>query len=188
MRWLYLLQDVTDAPGPSDLSSTLVKQVDNAIIHVMSNITSNFQLIAHRIPRCGDFIFSTDMNKEGSIKEMERQMRGTSDYIIVLKSKRHSHCLCAQEQGILIQFALAVLTRRFLIVIRIANHNGWTLFGAFYFVHSRVGKIKPLRLIQKTVRFQDILCKLKDVWLMSDKVVIDVEEFTMMCHLWEKSL
>ena len=127
MRWLYLLQDVTDAPGPSDLSSTLFKQVDNAIIHVMSNITSNFHLIAHgifdSIP-CGDFIFSTDMNKEGSIKEMERQMRGTSDYIIVLKSKRHSHCLCAQEQGILIQFALAVLTRRFLIVIHIANHNG----------------------------------------------------------------
>ena len=128
MRWLYLLQDVTDAPGPSDLSSTLVKQDDNTIIHVMSNITSKFHLIAHRIfdsiPRCGDFIFRIDMYKEGSIKEMERQMRGTSDYIIVLKSKRHSHCLYAQEQGILIQFALAVLTRRFLIVIHIANHNG----------------------------------------------------------------
>ena len=92
MRWLYLLQDVSDAPVPSDLSSTLVIQDDNAIIHVMSNITSNFHLIAHRIfdsiPRSGDAIFSTDMYKEVSIKEMERQMRGTSDYIIVLKSKR----------------------------------------------------------------------------------------------------
>ena len=30
---------------------------------------------------------------------MERQMRGTSDYIIVLKSKRNWYCLYAQEQG-----------------------------------------------------------------------------------------
>ena len=89
MRWLYLLQDVSDAPVPSDLSSTLVIQDDNAISHVMSNIASSFHLIAHRIfdsiPRSGDSIFSTDMYKESSIKEMERQVRGTSDYIIVLK-------------------------------------------------------------------------------------------------------
>ena len=30
---------------------------------------------------------------------MERQMRGTSDYIIVLKSKRNWYCLYAQKQG-----------------------------------------------------------------------------------------
>ena len=89
MRWLYLVQDASDAPVPSDLSSTMVIQDDNAIFHVISNITSNFHLVAHRIfdsiPMSGDFIFSTDMYKEGSIKEMERQMRGTSDYSIVLK-------------------------------------------------------------------------------------------------------
>ena len=71
MRWLYLVQDVSDAPVPIDLSSTLVIQDDNAIFHVMSNITSNFHLIAHKIfdssPRSGDVIFSTDMYKEGSI-------------------------------------------------------------------------------------------------------------------------
>ena len=90
---MYCLQDVSDAAVPSDLSSTLVIQDDNAIIHVMSNITSNFHLIAHRIldsiPRSGDVIFSTDMYKEGSIKVMERQMHGTSDCIIVLKAKRN---------------------------------------------------------------------------------------------------
>ena len=65
---MYLLQDVSDAPVPSDLNSTLVIQDDNAIIHVMSIITSNFHLIAQRlidsIPRSGDAIFSTDMYKQ----------------------------------------------------------------------------------------------------------------------------
>ena len=93
MHWLYLLEDVSDAPVPNDLSSTLVIQDGNANIHVMSNIISNFHLIGHRIfdsiPRSSNAIFSTDMYKEGSIKEMERQMRGTSDHIIVLKSKRN---------------------------------------------------------------------------------------------------
>ena len=69
MCWLYFVQDVSDAPIPSDLSSTLVIQDDNAFFHVMSNITSNFHLIARTIfdsiPRSGDIIFST----EGSIKQ-----------------------------------------------------------------------------------------------------------------------
>ena len=77
MRRLYLLQDVGDAPDLSDLSSTLVIQDDNAMIHVMLNIT-NFHHIAHRIfdsiPRSGQ----TCIMKA-------RQMRGTSDYIIALK-------------------------------------------------------------------------------------------------------
>ena len=67
---------MSDAPVPSDLSSTLVIQDDNAFFHVISNITSNFHLIARRtsdsIPRSGDIIFSTDMYKEGSIKQIER--------------------------------------------------------------------------------------------------------------------
>ena len=37
--------------------------------------------------------------------------------------------------------------------------------------------------IQKTVRFQDILCKLRDVWLISGDFVIDLEEVIIMCHL-----
>ena len=55
-------------------------------------------------------------------------------------------------------------------------------------LYLRVGKIKPLKLIQKTVRFQNILCKLRDVWLITDDFVIDLEEFTIMCHLWKKPL
>ena len=53
------------------------------------------------------------------------------------------------------------------------------------FAHSRVGKIKPIKLIQKTVRFQDVLCKLSDVWHISDNMVIDLEEFT--CAIYGKS-
>ena len=83
MCWLYLGQDVSDAPVPSDLGSTLVIQDDNAFFHVMSNNTSNSYLIARAIfdiiPRSGDIIFST----EGSIKQMERQMLGTSDTLII---------------------------------------------------------------------------------------------------------
>ena len=45
MCWLYLVQDVSDAPVPSDLSSTLVIQDDNAFFHVMSNNTSNYYLM-----------------------------------------------------------------------------------------------------------------------------------------------
>ena len=78
---------MSDAPVLSDLSSILVIQDDNAIFNVMSNITSNFHLIARgiidSIPRSGEIIFSTDMYKEGSIKQMERQMLGTSDTLII---------------------------------------------------------------------------------------------------------
>ena len=88
MCWLYLVQDMSDAPVTSDLSSTLVIQDDNAFFHVMSNITSNFHLIARKIsdsiPRSGDIIFSTDMYKEGSIKQMERYMVGTSATLIII--------------------------------------------------------------------------------------------------------
>ena len=87
MCWLYLVHDMSDAPVPSDLSSTLVIQDDNDFFHVMSNITSNFHLIARSIsdsiPMSGDIIFSTDMYKEGSIKQMERHMVGTSDTLII---------------------------------------------------------------------------------------------------------
>ena len=83
MCWLYLGQDVSGAPVPSDLGSTMVIQDYNAFFHVMSNNTSNSYLIARAIfdiiPRSGDIIFST----EGSIKQMERQMLGTSDTLII---------------------------------------------------------------------------------------------------------
>ena len=86
MCWLYLVQDMSDAPVPSDLSSTLVIQDDNAFFHAMSNFTSNFHLIARRISdsilRSGDIIFSTDMYK-GSIKQMERHMVDTSGTLII---------------------------------------------------------------------------------------------------------
>ena len=78
---------------PSDLSSTLVIQDDNAFFHVMSNIISNFHLLAHTIfdsiPRSGDIIFST----EGSIKQMEGQMLGTSDTLIISRPLQKSQLI-----------------------------------------------------------------------------------------------
>ena len=53
------------------------------------------------------------------------------------------------------------------------------------FAHSRVGNIKPTKLIQKTVSFQDVLCKLSDVWHISDDMEINLEEFT--CAIYGKS-
>ena len=63
MCWLYVVQDVSDAPVPSDLSGTLVIQDDNVFFHAMSNITSNFNLIARTIfdsIPSGDIIFTTE--------------------------------------------------------------------------------------------------------------------------------
>ena len=47
-------------------------------------------------------------------------------------------------------------TRRLLIVIHIANNDGSSALHLCLFAHSRVGKIKPIKLSQKTVRFQDV--------------------------------
>ena len=78
---------------PSDLSNTLVIQDDNAFFHVMSNITSIFHLIAQTIfdsiPRSDDIIFST----EGSIKQMEGQMFGTSDTLIISRPLQKSQLI-----------------------------------------------------------------------------------------------
>ena len=38
-------------------------------------------------------------------------------------------------------------------------------------------------LIQKNMRIQDVLCKLEDVWHISDDLVIDLEEFTCAMHV-----
>ena len=58
-------------------------------------------------------------------------------------------------------------TRRLLIVIHIDNNDGSSALHFCLFVHSRVGKIKPIKL--KTVRFQDV--NLLDVWHISDDIV-----------------
>ena len=47
-------------------------------------------------------------------------------------------------------------TRRLLIVIHIANNDGSSALHFCLFAHSRVGEIKPIKLSQKTVRFQDV--------------------------------
>ena len=67
-------------------------------------------------------------------------------------------------------------TRRLLIVIHIVNNDGSSALHFCLFAHSRVGKIKPIKLSQKTVRFQDV--NKLDVWHISDDMVIDLEEFT----------
>ena len=47
-------------------------------------------------------------------------------------------------------------TRRLLIVFHIANNDGSSALHFCLFAHSRVGRIKPIKLSQKTVRFQDV--------------------------------
>ena len=53
----------------------------------MTDIPRNFQLISHRlfdnIPKKVNFVFSTDMYQEGSINDMERERRGSSEKLII---------------------------------------------------------------------------------------------------------
>ena len=82
----WLVKDIDDIPLPTE-GRTLIIQDGNALFHTMHDIPANFQQIAHhifdRIPKHSDFIFSTDMYKVGSIKEMERKLRGSSEKLII---------------------------------------------------------------------------------------------------------
>ncbi len=82
----FLVKDIDDAPIPH-AADTLMIQDGNALFHTMTHVPGNFQLISHQIfdsmPKTMDFIFSTDMYQEGSIKDMERKQRGSSEKLII---------------------------------------------------------------------------------------------------------
>ena len=82
----YLIKEVEDTQLPVD-EDTLIIQDGNAMFHAMIDVPQNFLEISRRIfdrmPRKVDFVFSTDMYQEGSIKEMERERRGSSDKLII---------------------------------------------------------------------------------------------------------
>ena len=82
----HLLKGVNDAPFPSD-AKTLLIQDGNAIFRAMTDIPSNFELISYQIfdnmPKHVNFLFSTDMYHDGSIKDMEREQRGSSEKLII---------------------------------------------------------------------------------------------------------
>ena len=82
----HLLKGVNDALILSD-AKTLLIQDGNATFHAMSDIPRNFELISYQIfdnkPKHVNFLFSTDMYHDGSIKDMEREQRGSSDKLII---------------------------------------------------------------------------------------------------------
>lgn len=82
----FLVTDVDDAQLPFD-ANTLLIQDGNALFHTLTDVPNNFMLIAHRvfdsIPKGVDVVFSTDMYHEDSVKDMERQQRGSSEKLII---------------------------------------------------------------------------------------------------------
>ena len=79
-KWMnHLLKGVIDAPFPSD-AKTLLIQDGKATFCDMTDIPSNFELISYQIFDMLKYInvlFSTDMYHDGSIKDMEREQRGS---------------------------------------------------------------------------------------------------------------
>ena len=81
------MKGINDALFPSD-AKTLIIQDGNATFRAMTDIPSNFELISYQIfdnmPKCVNFLFSTDMHHDGSIKDMEREQRGSSEKLIIV--------------------------------------------------------------------------------------------------------
>ena len=293
----FLVKDVNDAPLPEDASTMLI-QDGNALFHAMTDIPSNFRLISHRIfdsmPKRVNFVFSTDMYQEGSIKDMEREQRGSSEKLIIggqltkkpadwknfLKNSQnksqlldvmnevwssdafapklvqrkvvsvvqgrsyllesddgisvkkteipelHSnqeetdtrvilYCAYAQEQGYDVvrirspdtdvffialhhasKFDITILfdtgtgnRRRLLNISELAREYGQVMCTALMSLHvfthcdttsafKGVGKVRPIKLLQKTEAFQDALSKLGDTWDVSVRLDEDLEQFT----------
>ena len=293
----FLVKDVNDAPLPEDASTMLI-QDGNALFHAMTDIPSNFQLISHRIfdsmPKRVNFVFSTDMYQEDSIKDMEREQRGSSEKLIIggqltkkpadwknfLKNSQnksqlvdvmnevwssdafapklvqrkvvsvvqgrsyllesddgisvkkteipelHSnqeetdtrvilYCAYAQEQGYDVvrirspdtdvffialhhasKFDITILfdtgtgnRRRLLNISELAREYGQVMCTALMCLHvfthchttsafKGVGKVRPIKLLQKTEAFQDALSKLGDTWDVSVRLDEDLEQFT----------
>ena len=77
----YLTKDLSDAIEPRQ-DQTLLIVDGNALYHSLTDIPENFQGVCEKLfkmfPGSSDFIFSTDMYHDKSIKSMERKRRGTS--------------------------------------------------------------------------------------------------------------
>ena len=77
----YLTKDVEDVRPPLNLIMD-----GNALFHSMTEIPDTFRDISEKvfrmIPTQSDVIFSTDTYAKGSIKDMERERRGTGDIFL----------------------------------------------------------------------------------------------------------
>lgn len=82
----YLVKGVRNAAiPPSDKTLSIID--GNATYYYLKKVPENFNLISHKLfdflPAKGDSVFSTDMYKEYSIKGMTRDVRGTSEKLII---------------------------------------------------------------------------------------------------------
>ena len=64
-----------------------------------------------------------------------------------------------------------------------ASLTPWTIYNQHI---KRRRENLTIKLIQKTMRFQDVLCKSGDVWHISDDLVTDPEELT--CDMYRYSV
>ena len=82
----YLTKHVKDVRPPLK-EDTLLIMDGNALFHSMTEIPDTFRGISEKvfrmIPTQSDVIFSTDTYAKGSIKDMERERRGTGDIFLV---------------------------------------------------------------------------------------------------------
>ncbi len=82
----YLTKDVEDILEPSK-EQTLIIEDDNASFYCMRDVPSTFKDISMKLfnmlPNDSDFVFSTDMYKESSIKAMERARRGVGEKLLI---------------------------------------------------------------------------------------------------------
>ena len=85
-----LTDDLDDSPEPPT-EQTLVIEDGNASFHSIKVLPPNFQEIGRKlfemVPNDTDFIFSTDMYKENSIKSMERARRGCGEKMLIKGEK-----------------------------------------------------------------------------------------------------
>ena len=82
----YLIKTVENADSPP-VDETLLIIDGNASFHAMQQVPPDFRQICQKlydmVPPQTDFVFSTDMYKECSVKSMERSRRGSGDKIIL---------------------------------------------------------------------------------------------------------
>ena len=83
----HLLKGVTDAPFPSDAKTLLIQDGNATFRAIYDRYSKHFELISYQIfdnmPKRVNFLFSTDMYHDGSIKDMEREQCGSSEKLII---------------------------------------------------------------------------------------------------------
>ena len=90
-KGFHLLTDELDDIPEPPREQTLLIDDGNASFHSIKELPSNFQEICRKlfqmIPNNIDFVFSTDMYKENSIKSMERMRRGCGEKMLIKGEK-----------------------------------------------------------------------------------------------------